>query len=250
MYRIFAFLFLLVIGSFKAQYLKLSIKDTVFNYSVKDEFNPLKIVIGITNVTNTDVGFVLDTNSLGVYEQFDKYIIEENTPEESGLYENIFSPRIILFSHNTTDSLKLDFYLNDIDLTEKALLQEYNRQKKISEDEVLNLKKYSKTYFPKKSLQFAEKAKYINDNFVILKANETKTITLNFDPKIYKNDGNFKGIGFPVKKGNLYDFIIKIHTDAAKTSMYLDNTNKRVVKDKIKLISEDIYLKGLLLNVN
>lgn len=248
MYRIVVLLLVIMISNYKGQYLKLDIRDTLYTYTIKDTISPLKIEVEIANITNVEVGFILDNKSLGVYESFNNYLIEENTPKESGLYENIFSPRIIVFPHNTSDSLKLDFYLNDVNFTRKALLKEYNRQKKIQEKEILNLKKYQYNYFRNKSLQFVEKAKYINENFMILKPNEKKKIIILFDPKIYKNEGSFNGIGFPIQKDNQYDFIIKIHTDANKTMWYLNNENKGLIKNNIKLISEDLYSKRLYFN--
>lgn len=68
---------------------------------------------------------------------------------------------------------------------------------------------------------------------------------------LYDNEGDFKGIGFPVKKDGRYNVLVKIHTDSDKTWFYLNDKNKKLImKNKVKLISEDFDLQRLILNVN
>jgi len=248
MKKVFFLIILFLAGYCKSQDIVLSTKDSLYSYRIKDEqdLSFIRINLAIKNVSGSTVGFVLDTKSLGVYESPNSYIFDENTIPESGIYENVFSPRIILFDTQTANPLKLDFYGKDIQYTEEGLAKIINKKKEIEKKEIAELKKYKRIFFPKKNLKFIEKAMYINTHFTTLKPHEIKNITLLFNPQNYKHEGKFNGIGFLLEKDKKYDFVIKIHTERETTMKYLDSKNiKLIKKENIKIISEDVFSQKL-----
>lgn len=108
------------------------------------------------------------------------------------------------------------------------------------------LKDYQKKFFPSKKLDFVERAKYINDNLIILEPEGSLNFKILFNPYLYKYPNSNHGWNLELSKN--YLFTIIIHNDKKLVMKYLNKSNlERIKKEKIYIEEEDLKSERILL---
>lgn len=245
----YSFLILIfVTNNFKGQLLNLTISKSEYRYEITNAVNPLKITIEIRNISNCNVGFVLEKNTLGRYYLQEEYIFGKYIQNNLEIYDNIFAPRIVMYNHMDKKPLLWDNLKSSPNYTEdymKKLIKENENKRKIIEK---NLIEYGEKFFPNKNINFIERAKYVNDNFIVIESKQSLIFEIEFDPQLYIFDDSGSGYGFLIEKNMTYDFIVKIHNDMKILKKYLNSDNmEKILKEKIRIQQKDLVSKKLFL---
>ena len=219
--------------SVDAQNVEIKMSKIKYDYVISDTLINIPIQFTLKNLSSDNIVLVIDTKEIGRYYEEKEYLFEVDA-ENTGIQQNVFSPRAIFYEEGNKKPMFFDKtydspYYIDVVGANKDFLNKL-------EMHIQKVKNYGKIYFPKKPYYFVDRAMYINDNLIMLKPNEEKKIEIKFDPMQYKI-GTY---GFLLFKNKTYDFYIKIHNDKKTVMKYLTIENLK----KIKRTKEKFLKKG------
>lgn len=172
-------------------------------------------------------------------------LYDENKDEE------IFNPRSIFYDIEAKDTLNILPTLQTTPTIE-YLLECKQQEKKVIDIRKNDIIEFQKKNFPNKDLIWNKRAKYINENLIILKPFESRDFqtTVNFTELLdNKERCNLSNVGFNLERKK-YLLSIKIHSDSIIILKYLTALNlEKILKNNAKSLNEDSYSNSIIFDV-
>lgn len=231
-----------------AQKINVVLEDNVKNY--KDQQITLHYII--ENPNPFAIYFIFNENNFSEYGIPDFYYWDdENILYENNKDEEIFNPRSIFFDIDAKDTLNIVPTLHTTPTIE-YLVKCKQKENNLFEIRKNHIIEFQKKYFPEKNLIWNKRAKYINENLIILKPFESRNFqtTVNFTELLDNNAKcNLSNVGFNLEKDK-YSLSIKIHNDNNRTLKYLTSINlEKIKKNNAQSLDENFYSNSIILNI-
>lgn len=244
--KIWSLIFILICSIFYSQSLKIEIEQEEIDFGG----DTIEINYIIKNDNSFPIFLILNPDEFSIYDRADYYFLEN--PKVKFEYhkdEKIFNPRTIISDIDKKDTLDI---MPTLSVTPDITYLDECQQKenKIIESEKKNVIEFQKGNFPKKDLVWNKRAKYINENFIIIYPSQEKKLStkVNFEALVNNpKDCNLYNVGYKLNNDEYY-FSIKIHSDSKLALKYLTKENKKIIKESKAIgLNKDYYSQSVIL---
>ena len=217
----------------------ISIYSIIYSQNLKIEIEQKEIDFGgetieinymIKNDNTFPVFLILNPDEFSIYSTADYYFWDNKSKDFGSTFaEKIFNPRTIITNIDKKDTVDIMPTLN---VTPEANYLDECKQKenKILENEEIRSIEFQKKNFPRKDLAWNKRAKYINENLIIIYPSQEKKFStkVNLEGLVNNPEGcNLSNVGYNLNN-NEYCFSIKIHSDSTLALKYLTRENKKI----------------------